>query len=87
MASVTTGVVKDGYIFEDLRHTTDTKNESKVHQLFRDTLNHYFGPYGTLTYSCIMTQPEGCCSHDVAHANIHTLIVPLIRRYVLSSPQ
>ncbi len=31
--------------------------------------------------------PESCCCHHVAHTNVYALIVPLIRRYVLSAPQ
>ena len=31
--------------------------------------------------------PESRCRHHVAHTNVHALIVPLIRRNVLSTPQ
>lgn len=32
-------------------------------------------------------EPESCSSHDVAHANVDALIVPLIRWYVIGPPQ
>lgn len=32
-------------------------------------------------------EPESCSGHDVAHANVDALIVPLIRWYVIGSPQ
>ena len=31
--------------------------------------------------------PESCSCHHVAHTHVHTLIVPLISRHVLSAPQ
>lgn len=32
-------------------------------------------------------EPECCSSHDVTHANVDALVVPLIRWYVISSSQ